>query len=236
MLFKSLSLASAAGLAAASPMSRRDAYPPLSSSTYFKLVANVTDTTKDIFDPPVNSWYLTGTHVGAGLNTAVLYAPDGATFFVNGTGQQVSSASTSVGLPPLVSQDANGTAFYSPQGLQFSQSTGGSTPGEVYVGLNVGPGTSGAGITPGLRSPYADLFGPYGGAFVVCNESAPAYGRPQYAVRAEPADAVPDNCVAISLLAECAADPGVEGKEELNIITEDVKCYEDVSAIDWSQY
>ncbi|KAK6196966.1 hypothetical protein LQW54_010980 [Pestalotiopsis sp. IQ-011] len=38
------------------------------------------------------------------------------------------------------------------------------------------------------------------------------------------------------LLAECAADPGVEGKEELNIITEDVKCYEDVSAIDWSQY
>jgi hypothetical protein len=231
MLFKSLSLASAAGLAVASPMSRRDAYPPLSTSTFFTLVANVTDITKNIFDPPVNGWSLSGVHSGAGLNTAVLNANGGAIFFVNGTGQEVSSASTSVGLPPIASSDGNGNPFYTPQGLQFSDST---TSDEVYLGLNFGLGTKGAGITPGLRSPYADLFGPFGSTLVVCNETAPVYTRPQYPVRGE--TVVPDNCVAITLLAQCASGPTLEGVEELNIITEDVKCYEDVSAIDWSQY
>ncbi|KAK9769290.1 hypothetical protein SCAR479_14041 [Seiridium cardinale] len=231
MFYKFASLALIAGLVAASPMKKR-AYPPLSQSQGFTLIANVTDTTKAVFDPPVNSWSLVGTHVGAGLNTAVLYADGGSVFFVNGTGQEVSSASTSIALPPLRSTDGDGNSNYTPMGMQFSAS---GDDGEVYIGLNIGLGTKGAGIIPGLRSPYAELFGPYGGTFVVCNETTPVYGRPQYPVRVERQD-VPENCVAINLLAQCAELPPITGVDDLNIIVEDVKCYENVAAIDWSQY
>ncbi|KAH6640031.1 hypothetical protein BKA67DRAFT_588326 [Truncatella angustata] len=232
MISKYFPLAMLASLVAASPLKERASYPPISQSSGFTLVANVTDTSKPIFDPPVNGWSLVGTHVGAGQSTAVLSPGVGSVFFVNGTGQQVSSASTSVGLPPLTSTNIDGNPYYIPMGLQFSTNAEGN---EVYVGLNVGLGTSGAGIIPGLRSPYAELFGPYGGTFAVCNESEPAYGRPQYAVRLE-VDGVQANCVAINLLAQCAELPALNGVDELDIIVEDVKCYENVAAIDWSQY
>ncbi|KAI0129769.1 hypothetical protein BJ170DRAFT_617492 [Xylariales sp. AK1849] len=232
MLLKSLRLATAASLAAASPLDRRAAYPPLSTSQGFTLVANVTDTTKAIFDAPVNDWSLVGVHVGAGMNAAVLSAGEAAVFFVNGTGQEVSSASTTVALPPLTSTDGNGNPFYIPQGMQFTATT---NTDEIYVSLDDGDGAKGAGITPGLRSPYADLFGPNGGTFVVCNQTGTAYGNPQYPVRVETQE-VPDNCVAITLLAQCAELPAFDGADELDIVVEEVKCYDNVAAIDWTQY
>jgi hypothetical protein len=233
MIATYVSAAFMASLAAASPLKPRMSYPPLSQSSGFTLVANITDTSKNLFNPPVNSWSLVGTHVGAGLNAAILSANGGSIFFVNGTAQEVSSASTSVALPPIASVDGNGNPYYTPWGLQFSPTA--ANENEVAMGLNFGLGTKGAGITPGLRSSYAPLFGPYGGSFVVCNESAPTYGRPQYPVRLEQAD-IPDNCVTINLLAQCAELPELSGVEELNITVEAVKCYEDVASIDWSQY
>ncbi|KAI1848920.1 hypothetical protein JX266_005348 [Neoarthrinium moseri] len=230
MLLQSLSLTLVASLAAANPINRRSA-PPYSEGQAFTLVANVTDTSKAIFDPPINGWSLSGTRVGANLYTATLHAGAGAVFFVNGTGQDVSSASTSLASPPV----DFGTGNYMPGGLQFGPAA--SNDREAYLSLNLGQfGTVGAGITPGLRGAYADLFIRFdAGTFVVCNETAPAYGRPQYPVRFEAA-AVPDNCVAISLLAQCAPLPELHGVDEFNLRPLGAKCYDDVAAIDWSQY
>lgn len=219
-------------LAAASPMKARAA-PPVSQSTGFTLVANITDTTKNIFDPPVNGWNLVGTHIGAGLSAAVLSNGGSATFFQNGTAQDISSAATSVNLPPIASVNGDGEPYYTPWGLDFFQYDVDSP--EYNIGLNFGLPTRGSGIVPGLRSAYAELFFVRSGSFVVCNETAPAYGRPQYPVRFEQ-EAIPDNCVPIKLLAQCAELPELAGVDALNITVYPVKCYDDVSAIDWSQY
>ncbi|KAH8647237.1 hypothetical protein BX600DRAFT_476357 [Xylariales sp. PMI_506] len=220
-----------AGLAAASPLGKRSA-PPVSQAQGFTLVANITDPTQTIFDPSVNGWSLTGTHVGAGVNAAVLSQTPGSVFFINGTGQDVSRTSTTVALPPITSSDSDGNPVYVPQGLQFSAV---GDAGELFIGLNIGLGTQGVGIVGGLRSAYPELVGPYAGTYVVCHQSDPAYGRPQYNVALEQ-ESVPDNCVAINLLAQCADLPAFDGAEELNIINVGVECYDDVAAIDWTQY
>lgn len=85
MLSTVLSLG-ALGLAAAAPLESRQVvphYPPTQQSKGFNLVANVTDPSKD-FTPPINSWFLTGLHVGAGLSDAALNAESGRIFYQNG--------------------------------------------------------------------------------------------------------------------------------------------------------
>jgi hypothetical protein len=226
MRSESLSLVLAASLAAATPLRRQTtAYPPISTATAFTLVANITDTSSTVFDPPIGSWSMVGVHVGAGLNAAVLDPTLAATFFVNGTAMQISSQGTSVALPPL-GDDTNPI----PQGMTF-----GLNGDEVAISLSTGLGATGAGIVGGLRSPWPELFTHYTGTFVVCNVTDATYGNPQYQVRIEEAD-VPANCVPITLLAQCATLPELVGVEELNIIVEPVPCYENVAAIDWSQY
>ncbi|KAK0662969.1 hypothetical protein QBC41DRAFT_284816 [Cercophora samala] len=228
-----------AGLAAASPLSLTQRqfqgnYPPRTTADAFKLVANIS-TPSNIFDPPVNNWFLSGVHVGAGLNAAILVPTlnTSATFFINGTGRDVSAQFTSIALPPIKFQGGA-----TPLGLRFPPLEGQQNP--VNLGLNFGPGNTGAGVVGGLRSPWAQAFTPYP-YFIVCNETQPAYGRPQHAVKVAPsAESIPDNCVAVTFLAQCAALPeGVfegEGVEELNIHHVGAPCYEDVGAIDWSRY
>lgn len=225
MRSESLSLVLAASLAAATPLRRQTAYPPTTSATGFTLVANITDPSTTVFDPPIGSWSVTTVHVGAGLNAVVLDPTSSATFFVNGTGPQVSSQGTTVAMPPL-GDDASPI----PRGMMF-----GANGDEVSISVNYGLGTPGAGIVGGLRSPWPELFGPYRGTFVVCNVPDATYGNPQYQVRIEEAD-VPANCVPITLLAQCAALPELVGVDALDIIVEPVECYESVAAIDWSQY
>jgi hypothetical protein len=215
----------AAGLAEATPLRRQALYPPISTAQAFTLVANVSGTSTGIFDSSVNGWSLAGVHVGAGLNAAVLDPTVSATFFLNGTAMEISSSGTSVALPPLA--DSLGAV---PQGMTF-----GTTGTEVYIELNTGLGATGAGIRGGLRSPWPVLFTPYPGDFVVCNVTDATYGNPQYQVRVEEGD-IPANCLVINLFAQCATLPELVGVEELNIIVEPVPCYENASAIDWSQY
>jgi hypothetical protein len=188
-------------------------------------VANITDPATDVFDPPIGSWSVVGVHVGAGLNAAVLDPSLSATFFINGTLPQISSQGTSVALPPLASSFGP-----VPQGMTF-----GGSGSEVSIELDNGLGATGAGIVSGLRSPWPQLFAPYAGTFVVCNVTDATYGNPQYQVKIEQAE-IPANCVGIKLLAQCAPLPALVGVGELNIIVEPVSCYEDVAAIDWSQY
>ena len=73
------------GLASAVPLAGRQVphYPPTSLSTGFRLVANVTDPTRD-FTPPINHWVLSGIHTGAGTSDVVLSAEDGRVLYQNG--------------------------------------------------------------------------------------------------------------------------------------------------------
>ncbi|KAK4199164.1 hypothetical protein QBC40DRAFT_266094 [Triangularia verruculosa] len=224
-----------AGLATASPFSpsRRQFqgnYPPQTTADAFTLVANIS-TPSEIFNPDINGWFLSGVHVGAGQNAAILQPAIGSVFFVNGTGRDVSAQATSIALPPIKVQ---GGAV--PGGLQFTPY--GNSDTVVNLGLNIGPGSTGAGVVGGLRSPWAQAFTPYP-HFIVCNETEPAYGRPQHAVKLAPSvESIPDNCVAVRFLAQCASLPEdvFDGTEELNIHHIGAPCYEDVGAIDWSQY
>ncbi|KAK4641216.1 hypothetical protein QC761_610430 [Podospora bellae-mahoneyi] len=225
-----------ASLTVASPVSLTQRqfqgnYPPRTTANGFKLVANIS-TPSNIFDPPVHNWFLSGVHVGAGLNAAILVpnVDAAATLFVNGTGRDVSAQATSIGLPPIKYQGGA-----TPMGLRFPM---GPIEHATNLGLNFGPGNIGAGVVGGLRSPWAQAFTPYP-YFIVCNETEPAYGRPQHAVKVAPSvESIPENCVAITFLAQCATLPEdvFEGVDELNIHQLDAPCYEDVGAIDWSQY
>ncbi|KAK4171097.1 hypothetical protein QBC36DRAFT_368174 [Triangularia setosa] len=226
-----------AGLVVASPLPLAQRqfqgnYPPRTTADAFTLVANIS-TSSHIFDPDINNWFLSGVHIGAGRNAAILQPTldRAAVFFVNGTGRDVSAQATSIALPPIKFQSGA-----TPGGLQFLPFE--DSEKLVNVGLNFGPGSTGAGIVGGLRSPWPQAFTPYS-FFVVCNETEPAYGRPQHSVKLAPsAESIPENCVAVTLLAQCASLPEdvFEGTEELNIHHLGVPCYEDVGAIDWSQY
>lgn len=238
MLFARLSPLIAASLAVAVPTRRQaPSYPPTTTAQAFTLVANVTGNQAGVFSPPIgsSSWSLVGVHVGANLNVGVLDPGSGATLFVNGTGADVSRQSTSIGLPPSRYTTGNNTVVYEPAGMSFPGADGDG--GGVGIQLNLGLPTTGAGIVGGLRSPWPQLFTPYGqGPYAVCNISDATYGNPQYRVTIPVEESVPDTCVTISLLAQCAALPELAGAAELGIVVEPVECYEDVSAIDWSLY
>ncbi|KAK4166943.1 hypothetical protein QBC43DRAFT_205121 [Cladorrhinum sp. PSN259] len=245
-------LAASLQLASASPVSPRqwsNPYPPRTTAKFFTLIANITDVDlaaarfPDVA-PPASGWALTSVHVGAGLNAAVLsatHAPAGAGgLFQNGTARDISARATSIYLPPI--QNSNGD--FTPWGVQFSNANGGNgngAGGSGDVTMNFGTATIGAGVEGGLRNPYAEAFGPAGyypdgGKFVVCYQAAPFYGRPQYRVMY--LGEVPENCVAVRLLAQCAQEPegGLKGAKELNLVNEGVGCYEDVSGIEWGLY
>lgn len=238
MLLKSLRPVVAAAVAtAASTLRQAPTYPPVSTANAFTLVANVTGDQTAIFTPLIgaSNWSLVGNHIGANLNLGILYPGAGHVFFVNGTGPEVSSQSTSIGLPPTYYVDAAGTVIYEPVGMIFA-----SDGVEASILLDIGDATKGAGVVGGLRSPWPLLFTPFReGVYSVCNVSNSAYGNPQYRVSIVVGgvdSVIPENCVSISLLAQCADLPELLGAEELNIVVEGVPCYEDVSAIDWSSY
>lgn len=232
-----LSLIFAAALAVASPLQARQKtpldYPPRISGAAFTLVANITDTTKAAFNPPIDNWVLGTERVGAGQYAAILRPANGDILFINGTGRDASAQATSVLAPPL--DTTTGPILL---GLQFRP-----TATLTMVGINYGSGDIGAGIGFGLRDPWAKLFPPprqgYG-SFVVCKEAAPAYTRPEYPVLwakiVDGAVVAPENCVAINLLAQCAELPTLTGEAELNILKLGVQCYADVKAIDWSKW
>ncbi|KAK5652699.1 hypothetical protein OQA88_10293 [Cercophora sp. LCS_1] len=241
MLF---TLLTTAALATATPLKPRqwEGGPPISSAPGLILVANVTQPTKNIFNPPVNHWYLSNARIGPGKSAAVLSPniADASLLFVNGTGQDRSSTNTAILAPPL---DTNVGPI--PMGLQFTRGWYGTYNGSVaYPGVNYGPGDNGARI--GVRDIYARLFPPSlvgNGRFAVCDERDPVYGRPQYSVIWITYDGYtgeerpePENCVEIELLAQCAELPPLAGVDELGIINIGSLCYENVAAIDWSQW
>ncbi|KAK6078637.1 hypothetical protein SCUP515_09687 [Seiridium cupressi] len=232
-----------AGVASATPLSSRQVvphYPPTQSSTGFRLIANVTDPSED-FTPPVDNWVFNAIHVGAGFNDAVLL-PDGTDsgriFYVNGTAEDVyyyrGSTLTDGGTPPF------------PYGIYVASEDQTDAGGSHDVSVNVGSGTTGVQLT---RFPdvYPTLAGAGQGTYVACNQTVPYYQKNYITVRwtydtIDPDTSlnvhqIPEGCVAINLIPECATLNDLpEGSLSRHEFAATSVCYDDVSAIDWTQY
>ncbi|KAI1075762.1 hypothetical protein F5B20DRAFT_558524 [Whalleya microplaca] len=241
--FLSLGLA---GLASAVPLSSRQVvphYPPTSSSTGFRLIANVTDPSTDL-NPPINNWVFSGIHVGAGLNDAVLLADSGADtgriFYHNGTAEEIrygkGSILTDGGTPPF------------PFGIyvQGNNESAPQDPSEYGVDVNVGSGTIGVSLEQ-FPDPYTYLTGGSTGVFIACPRNEPYYQKEYIVIRrsydttdpvtALPVHHVPKDCTAIRLIPECATLNDLpEGSTASHEFAANTKCYEDVSAINWPEY
>jgi len=231
-----LSLLFTAALATAAPLQATrqktpNDYPPRIYGDAFTLIANVTSATTAA-NPPINHWALTVERIGATQYAAVLAPSASVVLFLNGTTSDISAENTAIYAPPL---DTGIRPV--PLGMQFRTTSG---SGLGTVGISYGYGDTGAGIGIGLRDPYARLFAPAGlhaDTFVVCKQENPAYGRPEYPVLFhQGTSALPENCVAVALLAQCAPLPRLVGEKELNLVRPGVGCYEDVKAIDWSKW
>ncbi|KAK7926690.1 hypothetical protein PG985_003688 [Apiospora marii] len=229
MLSTVLSL-SALGLAAAAPLESRQVvphYPPTQQSKGFNLVANVTDPSKD-FTPPVNGWFLTGLHVGAGLSDAALSSESGRIFYQNGTAEETrynqAHTLSDGGTPPF------------PYGIAVADA---ADEGGLH-GISINAGTGGAGVQLAqFPEHYPILRTPSPGTYVACNQTEPYYQKNFITVRAVYGNVsrVPDDCVAITLVPQCAELPALPaGSLASHEFANEVNCYEDVASIKWSEY
>ncbi|KAI1845861.1 hypothetical protein JX265_011244 [Neoarthrinium moseri] len=234
---------SLAGLASAAPFTSRQVvpnYPETQLSKAFRLVANVTDPSKD-FDPPVNNWVFNGIHTGAGFNDAVLFADgdsSGRVFYQNGTAEEIRYYEGSVlsdgGTPPF------------PFGIYVAAEDQTDADGYHDVSLNVGTGTKSVQLQH-FPEIYPVLRGAGQGTYVACNQVVPYYNKEYVTIRwtydifdSETAlyeHNIPDACIAIKLVAECATLNDLpEGSLSSHEYASNVNCYKDVSAIDWTKY
>jgi hypothetical protein len=234
-MFSILTLGLAA-LATAAPTKRQVVphYPTTSRSTGFTLVANVTSLSAD-FVPSVNNWVVSTAHVGAGQNIAVL-TPEtdeyqGRIFYQNGTAEEVHYHQTTIitdGSTPLV-----------PYGVQVPATAGPDVTISVGAGTNL--------YLTGFPEPYSYIGGP--GTFVACNETLAYYNANfitlQYAYPTftnaegnyEFNPNIPAGCAPVHLVPQCATLNDLPaGSFSSHEFAANIACYDDVSAIVWSEY
>ena len=218
-----------AGLVSASPLAQRSSQMPTALTQGFVLVANVTDPTED-FSPSINHYQLTGVHVGAGIETAVLAVDEGRVLFENGTDTEFGIVSDDSGIFPI-------SLFISPLPPDEPNSDF-----VDHVGVNVGNAQDGIGIRTPQMVPWPTLYGPDSGTFIVCYEARPSYGRPQYPVRFARVKVIngvtyqkiPDKCAPINLLAQCATlGPVPAGAMYNHDFVKEVGCYPNVASVVW---
>ncbi|KAI1646837.1 uncharacterized protein F4817DRAFT_339576 [Daldinia loculata] len=167
----------------------------LSRSKGFHLKAELRDQTKDL-DPPVAGTYLSGIHVGAGQNIAVVSAsnPGSSTpYYSNGTEAQ--------GWVDVLND--LGTDF--PWGfiVQDSESTDATYPGEHDASINVGGGSNG--ITIEQSGDSVALSGLAPGYYAVCDRFI-GYVRTNIQVvrYVYEGETLPENCAAVNFVPQCA--------------------------------
>lgn len=213
-------------------------YPQTQRSQGFILVANVTDPAKDFFDPPINHWYLDRINSRVGIvspaqlsNKSEAHIP---IYFLNGTLEDARDGSASINNPPQQFKQLL------VRGLHIEEA---KTEAGGYVGVYVNryTGTPGTGISSWPQSPYGTLFPPEpfrSFKFMACNGSEPVYWYEPYVVSV--GAVVPADCVEITLLAQCATlplpllDNNTDGP--WNWVVQEVDCYPNVTAIDWTMY
>ncbi|KAK4448448.1 hypothetical protein QBC34DRAFT_465881 [Podospora aff. communis PSN243] len=180
-------------------------------------------------------------------------------FFVNGTESDTALETASIMVPPI---DAGSYGVF-PVGLQFNtyrsnmKDTNTSQELEHLTVWMNRTGTIGAGIArgtapgtesppgPSLSSKYPVLFPPRNlqvgvtGTFAVCkNDSGltfPGFAEYYLIWVRKAVSVVPYNCQEVNLVAQCAELPELAGVKELNLIPAEVRCYEDVSAVEWTK-
>ena len=227
-IFYSLALLTSGAIAHPTFNQIRDS-STISSSQGFTLVANITDLSKDL-TPSVNHWKLTGVHVGAGIDTAILNPGDpGTVFFENGTDDNIGLAT-------------DGYPYAWGLYIVRSSSTEQQPDPDIvdWVGMRLGVAQPGIGI---VSAPSPQVYTPDPGTFIICNETKPAYGRPQYPVKfvrpsSVPGGAmqlvIPDLCAPITLLPQCATlNPIGDDARYNHDYVRTVPCYDDVASIKW---
>ncbi|KAI1765188.1 hypothetical protein GGR53DRAFT_491301 [Hypoxylon sp. FL1150] len=226
-------LAFATPLSSANPIfTRQEAtYPPSTFSQGFKLIANVTDRAHDL-SPPIHGWALQGAHTGAGQNTAVLNSTTpGMIFYQNGSLTDVSRNQSDM------LTDA-GTPL-TPYGIVLRYP---SDADEVVVlGIDAGAGTAGVTLTdPPYPMTQLSSADDASGQFAACRQNISYYppDREFVVVKAfRDAYEVPDNCVAVEFLPQCATLPDLpEGSHSSHEFADTARCFEDPADIDWPKY
>jgi hypothetical protein len=229
----------AAALAIASPATRDpDCIPRYSTSRGFKLVINVTDLAKD-FTPSINGWSVGGVHIGPAQNRGVATAGQVPTFYQNGTYEDNKERRTSI------LTDGGTPEFW--EGFQTLRGRDDTQGQEVYV-LS-GGGTPGIMLTS-LGDPYSyldALENIYLSTFLACNSTIPYYGNfthfitLNWLVATRDANGhalrIPENCVSVNLIPQCAnLEPLLPNATASHEWAQEIRCYRNVSAIDWSKY
>ncbi|KAH8881896.1 hypothetical protein GQ53DRAFT_847957 [Thozetella sp. PMI_491] len=222
-------------------------YPPYLTSKGFRLVINVTDLTKD-FHPSINGHEIAAFHLQSSFHRATATEVGNGNIFYQ---------------YPHVNDSDRFSEFQSmlltelgPNTAGLQQDTGSSDQysGPKYnMTMNFGEGTRGVQLAVGGYFAYVRPF-EFSGAqmsFVVCNETVEWYSRnddekllaldylsysgsgPDFGLH------VPRDCVPVRLLAQCDKLPEVANGTvayPLHQLAQEVRCYEDVKAIDWSKY
>ncbi|KAK5661874.1 hypothetical protein OQA88_9982 [Cercophora sp. LCS_1] len=220
-----------ATLAVTTPLVPRSkvGYTTVLWSNAFLLIANVTNLSMDL-DPSVHLWKLNGVHNGAGAETAILTKETGRIFYENGTDDNIG-----------VTSDTNGPY---PSSMVIHP----LTPDQPYadyvdnLGINLGMAMRGLGIVPYGEEgwPWPSLYSPDDGTFMAC----PGVGAQDHQVRfakgTVDADgnlsvAVPLGCAPVTLLAQCMIlGNAPAGATYTHDYARQIRCYEDVSNVDWS--
>jgi hypothetical protein len=193
--------------------------PTTGTSTGFKLVAKLTHHFHDL-TPSVSGWTVASAHTGAGSAAAILTSDPTVAriFYENGTAAEVAAKQTTLitdgGTPPA------------PYGVLVPAQ--GSSGG--LIGINVGAGTFNTVVETAPGYPVV-VNGLGQGTYLACNAEIPYYpGQTfvtlQYQYGTPGAVAVPEGCVAIKLVPQCAVlntlpDPSYSSHE----FAVEVKCY-----------
>ncbi|KAK3180065.1 hypothetical protein K4F52_008557 [Lecanicillium sp. MT-2017a] len=187
----------------------------------FRLVVNVTDPATDFTKNPVHGLQLVGIHAGAGIEM-ITVDKEGATFF--------SKSDKTVNLAITGS---------TPYGV--SQGDEPVSPLLYGLGIESGKATSGIEVVAPEKTPVcADLRNPRVGSYIVCDHgfSAPEFAQLEVMyleVSKGVPSTMPENCVAVKLLPECAPLVLKDATyDHSNIV--DTTCHAGkVAEIDWSK-
>lgn len=251
--FVSLSLL---GLAAASPLQKRQeyVYPDFYMWPGFTLIANVTDLSTDL-SPSVHNWVLGTAHTGAGTNAAILEdtttgASNARLFYQNGTETEYYLAESEI-----LTDGGIGNSTV-PFGISVQKQDEflpyPEFADEHGVSIDVGTGASPVRITryPGGDAwAYMELMIQGQGSFVACR------GRPvgggaadedtvtvEYVYATYDSDwslviDVPQGCTEIRLIPQCSAlnDVPADAVSSHDYVLLS-RCYESVSSIEWPLY
>ncbi|KAK0663446.1 hypothetical protein QBC41DRAFT_359443 [Cercophora samala] len=216
--------------------------PRHSGSRGFRLRVNVTDPSLDL-NPPVHNLFLSTAHIGPAQNRAVV-SSSGPIFYQNGTYADIANYRAGI------LTDAGPVESPFPEAIQYQQGSDDTRGSELFISAGT-PGT-GTAISK-LTMPYSTLQilegAPIVKSFIVCgNTTIPYYGESRkfevvnwlQATRDSTGThlRVPEGCVAVNLVPECAYEFGdlPEGAAYDRTFVNDVRCYESVAAIDWSKY